>query len=1526
MDAPTHSEAVPAGDPEPEPIIPSDGEGQIPLVGLGGSAGAIPALQQLFQSLPPDTGLSFVVAIHLAANHASTLAELLQRCTTMQVRQLKGTERVKPNTVYVIPPRMSIDVGHGKLGLLPLPEGRAPHVTVDLFFRTLADSHGPHAAAVVLSGADGDGSIGIKRMKERGGLTVAQDPEEAQHGSMPRAAIQTGMVDWVLPVAEMAARLLAYFRLAKHLSLPSEEGAIPLGVPASEADAPLKDVLSYLRTRTGRDFSSYKRATVVRRIARRMQVNGTDNLHGYLNCLRTRPGEAGALLQDLLISVTNFFRDPACFEVLESCMAETVKARGAGEALRVWVPGCATGEEAYSLAILLVEQARQLDVSPVIQVFATDLDEEAIRAAREAVYPFTIEADVSEERLRRYFIKEHRGYRVRREIREMVLFAQHDLLRDSPFSRLDLVSCRNLLIYLDRAAQQRVFQTFHFACLPHARLFLGASETVDEASGLFTVLDKKCRVFAQRPMPRTVLPAPQGAPATPALHLPAVLAQPVTVAGRPFEGAPALRPQPDGARPTSWGDLHFRLLETLAPPSVLVDAQHEILHLSPSAGRFLQFSGGEPSRNLLRVIHPGLRIELRAALYQAAQSRRLAEVAVEPVDVEGVPVGVHLRVNPVEESGAELFMVTLATRALDGEGTAARHPAPVEPDPVASHLDRELERLKHHLRDTVEQYEASTEELKASNEELQAMNEELRSATEELETSREELQSINEELSTVNQELKNKVEELGDANSDMQNLINATAIAIVFLDRDLQVMRYTPAAVGLFNLIPSDVGRPLADLATRLEYPQLQTDAGQVLERLVPVEREVGLSDGRWFLARLLPYRTLDDRIAGVVLSFIDITERKQAEEMRLWLSAVVSASGDAIVSFATDGTVLSWNGGAEAMFGHSAAEMIGRSLDQLMPAADEPVLYDQVAAGVPVSAVDTVRVRKDGSQVHVSLNMSPIRDADGRIIGGTAIARDISEVRRAAQALRESEERMRLLVENATEFAIFSMDLERRITVWNAGAQRLLGYTGSEVLGQSGDLVFTPEDRAAGIPQKETETALAEGRAMDDRWHLRRDGSRFWASGAAMVMRNAAGDAVGFVKILRDQTAARAAQQALEQNRRELMDVAATNERQRAELEAADLAKDRFLAVLSHELRNPLASISAAGTVMAEPSLRPEDRTRAGAVVQRQAVAMKALLDDLLDLSRLRLGRLELHPRPVGIGEIVRPALESTRPLVDRGRHALTVALPANELEVKADPLRLSQVVANLVANAAKYTPPGGEIRVSAQLAGSDVVVAVEDNGIGMRPEEIERMFDMFTQAPEAFQRAAGGLGIGLALARSIVQLHGGWIVAASAGQGQGCQVRFGLPLLRTVPARPESAIPAAPSSDPQAGEGELVLLADDNPDVVWGLTKLLQKAGYRTITATCGEEAVRLADEHRPKVLVLDLGMPDIDGREVARRVRALPWARDALLVAATGWGQENDMRRSLDAGFDAHLVKPVDAQQLLRLMAERLGTASA
>jgi two-component system, chemotaxis family, CheB/CheR fusion protein len=1240
-------------------IIPSRGYSTIPVVGLGGSAGSLAALQAFFRAMPDDTGMAFVVVIHLSSEHESKLAEILQRETKMPVAQVQRSAAVEPNHVYVVPPGKGLESTDGRIELAEIKPERGRRVTVDQFFRTLGDVYGPHATAVVLSGADSDGSIGVKRVKERGGLTIAQDPDEAQQHEMPRSAIATGMIDWVLPAGQMPVRLIEYRRLEGRLDLPPEDGPQPAHRPSRPShgtrEAALHDVLAYLRTRTGRDFSYYKRATIVRRIARRMQVNGVEDLPAYLNFLRTHAGEPAALLQDLLISVTNFFRDPEAFAALEAQIPRLFAGKGPDDVVRVWVVACATGEEAYSIAMLLHEHASKLDGPPRLQIFATDLDNESIRLAREAFYPLTIAADVSEPRLKAFFRKEAGGYRLLREIRETVLFAVHDVLRDSPFSKLDLVSCRNLMIYLDREAQARLVDVLHFALKPGGLLFLATSEAVDEESARFKTLDKKHRLYEARPGARAVLPLVAGTQQLRSTELvPVIPAADRPMNLRAFPPSTSKRTKEQTATRL---ELHLRLIERLGPPSVLVNGDYDMLHLSPHAGRFLQYGGGEINNNLLRAAHPQLRPELRAALVQAKQSSGPVTAADVPLAIEGQAHAVTIRVAPAGEVYPDALLVTFDTRSLDTPERGGPVVRPV-PDASSQQLEAEIERLSSELNDTAAQYDSTVEDLKASNEELQAMNEELRSATEELETSREELQSINEELRTVNQEIKENVEELGKANSDLQNLMAATNIPTLFLDQDLRVMRYTPPAVELFNLIGADVGRPITDITNRLVYPDMMADAQRALVNRMQAEREVR-ADQKLFLARVLPYWAGDDRVMGVVFTFLDITDRKRAED-----------------------------------------------------------------------------------------------------------------------ALRDSEQRLRLMIENARDYAIFALDLDRRITSWNSGAQHLLGYEDQEILGQRCDQIYTEEDRAAGAPEHEAKTALAEGRAADERWHQRKDGSRFWGSGAMMLMTDEDGHPIGFVKILRDETDARLTHEALDKSRDELRQALADAENARHELEVASHAKDHFLAVLSHELRTPLTPVLVAAQSLAIRTDLPKAARDALEIIRRNVRTEAQLIDDLLDLTRIARGQMEVVREPVDLHEVIKSALDICESDFRGKNHRLTVSLAASEHALIGDFRRLQQVVWNLLKNASKFTPPGGEVSVSTRSGGGRFELKIVDSGMGIEPEQLSRVFEPFVQGGAWVVREHGGLGLGLAISKATVDAHGGKLHAESEGRGRGATFSVELPL----------------------------------------------------------------------------------------------------------------------------------------------------
>ncbi len=1501
-------------------ILPTDGAGIIPLVGLGGSAGGISALGQFFDCVPADSNMAYVVVLHLSPKHHSTLPELLQRHSSIPVVAAHDGVRVEVNTVYVIPPGKHLTTVNGHLRLTDLQPQHGKRVAVDLFFRSLADTHGPQATAIVLSGADGDGAIGLKRIKERGGLTIAQDPGEAEYPSMPRAAIETGMVDWVLRVAEMPKRISEYHAREQRLELPSEVAptSSPSELTAIDRETKLLEILRFLRAKTGRDFSYYKRATIVRRISRRMQVTGVETMDDYLTSLRTQPGEAAALVCELLISVTNFFRDRDSFDALDEHIARLFAEKSADQAVRVWVVACATGEEAYSMAMLLLEHAADVEHRLTLQVFACDLDEEAIRFARAGVYPETISADVSQERLHRFFTKVPEGYMVRREVREMVLFATHDVLKDAPFSRVDLLSCRNLLIYLNREAQARCFEIFNFALRPDGVLFLGSSETVPDDSPLFETVDKRHRLYRQRAGNRIGLPfaSEHGESALHrALHKherTKLMMSPV--AERMDESVPRsaadAAPSPSPALAPPAYETHFRLLTSWGPPSVLVDSKYNVVHLSDNAHVFLHHPEGEPTRDLLRLVHPAFRAPLRSALLTAEDRSESVEVSAISADGRAVDI----RVAPGGEAAPGYFLVLFT--AHDRDESHARRIALAAPDDatsaLADQLERQLADARFRLQSTVEHYEISAEELKASNEELQAMNEELRSASEELESGREELQSVNEELTTLNVEFKGRVDELGRANSDLRNLMSATQIATVFLDREMRIMRYTPSAEPLFNFIAGDIGRPISDLKQQLEYPALVSDAEQVLASLVPVEREI-VAGSAWLMVRVLPYRTVDDYIAGVVLTFIDITERKtyesalHASEGRLqtladaipqvvwtndregraiyfnrrwyeysgcseeqsvgpgWMAIVhpddsapaiaqwqraLAANeifdceyrlrrfdgtyrwflGRNVPTHRDDGQVDGWFGTATDIEDLKTADAALRESEEQFRRAVEdapfPVIMQtedgqviqlsrewtaltgytredlpdfaswlkrangpgadhlrnnmyglfEGSASILNAEFDVLtRAGKSRRWIFAASAPGELRDGRKFIVG---MVSDITERRLAEEQLDVSRELLRLIIENARDYAIISMDVDRRVTSWSAGAFAILGFTEVEAIGMSADVIFTPEDRSAGAPQAEAGTALAEGRASDERWHVRKDGHRFWGSGAMMAMHDSAGQTRGLVKIFRDQTEQMQAKATADDARAQLHLALQDAEAARDAAEAAGKAKDRFLAILSHELRAPLTPVLLSAQLLGRnPALGAEERETV-AIIERNIRTQTHLIDDLLDISRLVHGKMELAFELVDLHDILTRAVEISSPDFQVRDQVISVHLDAVNRRVRGDSERLHQVFWNILKNASKFSAKGSEVVLRTLNRGEQVVTTVSDSGIGFEPSFAEQLFVPFEQGSEQVTRRFGGLGLGLAIAEATVSAHGGTIDASSEGPGLGATFTVSLAL----------------------------------------------------------------------------------------------------------------------------------------------------
>ena len=829
-----------------------------PIVGIGASAGGLEALELFLRNVPEGSRMAIVIVQHLDPTRKGIMVELLQRATAMKVIQVKDRTRVQPDCVYMIPSNKDMSILHGILHLFGPVASRGLRLPIDFFFRSLADDREERGIGVILSGMGSDGTMGLKAIKEKAGVVFVQEPASAKFDSMPRSAIDAGLADIVAPAEALPGKILAYLQ---HAPLIPKPGL----AQEDKAQSALEKVAILLRAQTGHDFSLYKKSTVYRRIERRMGIHQIDKIVTYVQFLRENPQELELLFKELLIGVTNFFRDPAAWERLKGEVIPALLAgRSPSQALRAWVPGCATGEEAYSLAMVFKEALEQLKPpkNVTLQIFATDLDRDAIGKAREGVFPATIAADVSPERLSRFFVQEERGYQVGKPIREMVLFAPQNVIMDPPFTKLDILSCRNLLIYLTPELQKKLLPLFHYSLNPGGFLFLGSAETIGGFTDLFAPLNGKARLYRRL---ESVLPA-----------------EPIEFPGS-FTPARTGGPLPKALKPpvNLQSQAEQLLLQRYSPAAVLVNDKGDILFISGRTGKYLELAAGKSNWNLFAMAREGLRYELTTLFQKALRQQDAVTLRNVKVGTNGGAQAVDLTVQAIREPEAlrGLVMVVFANVATPPEtkGSAKAKGPPASSAQMAA-LERDLKQARHELLTTREERQTSQEELRSTNEELQSTNEELQSTNEELTTSREEMQSMNEELQTLNTELQYKVDDLFRLNNDMKNLFDSTEIATVFLDNALRVRLFTTGSNKVFKLIPGDVGRPITDISSELLYPELAEDAREVLRTLVSHEQQVVARDGGWFTVRCMPYRTLDNMIDGVVITFTDITVSKTLE------------------------------------------------------------------------------------------------------------------------------------------------------------------------------------------------------------------------------------------------------------------------------------------------------------------------------------------------------------------------------------------------------------------------------------------------------------------------------------------------------------------------------------------------------------------------------------------------------------------------------------------------------------------------
>ncbi len=1483
---------MPGESPTPGVAFPEkaglDRDGRIPVIALGASAGGLDALEAFFRAMPRRPGVACVVLQHLDPHQQSLLPGILSRNATMPVREVTTPTPLARDTVYCLAPGTSLRLGEGML----IPETahcdeRRLARPIDLFFRSLAGAIGRDAVAVVLSGALSDGTMGILAVKEGGGLVMAQDPETAGCRSMPESALATGLVDLTLSPADMPAAILEF--------LGQEEAQAELAVPGDES---LDELTRLLAGRTGQDFSWYRRSTLRRRIRRRLRLLGLDGIEAYSRLLAEDVGEAKALVNDLLIGVTAFFRERAVWEefrsaVIPRLLAETDPAR----TLRVWVPACSTGEEAYTVAMLFNEAVRQKPRS--IQIFATDLDERTLDKARAAWYPENIADDVPPDLLTRYFQADAGGYRVAKELRDLILFACHNVLSDPPFSRTDCISCRNLLIYLEPGMQRHVLSRFHFSLRDGGVLILGSAESPGRCTHWFAPLYKKHKIYR-----RIGGTAP---------HREWSLAAP---SGFRREGGPP----PDATAPEDLSRKAERfLLEHFVPASVVVNKSQEILFFHGPTERYLDHPKGKAVYDLAGMAKEGVRIKLRAAVRGVFESGDSQADPLGPVTVTLREDGQARRIRfmvrrmPGPSDDASLAMVVFE------EAEAADPAMPCDPLQEASaalsaRLEMELESTRDEMQGLVEELEASNEELTASNEEMMSMNEELRSTNEELQAAKEEQQALNEEVSTVNARLQAKVAELEAANNDLGNLMASTDIATLFLDTRLRIRRFTPAAMRLFGLIAGDEGRPVADLSLRLSDPTLPQDAEEVVESLAPHHKEVQAESGEWYLRRILPFRTQDRRVEGLVVTYADVTNLKQfarqLERHKTELEILVRERTQELCESeerfrqlvenlreafwmrdVTTGVMLYVSPPFEDLFGLPLDAEFKRPygfLDRVHPkdrTVVEAAVAEQRRSLTPLS-VEFRLQRPDGVIRWIWSRSSVVKDAVGTPLRIVGFSEDITERKDAEEAIRASRNHIQNILESTTD-AFFEVDRDFTFTYVNRKAEIPLRMSREALLGRNLWEAF-PETVGTVI-YSELQRAFEDMRPVE----LEAPYPPFDAWWEMHAFPTPASLSVYF----RDVT---------DRKRRE-EDLHKAKEA----AEAGSRAKNEFLANMSHEIRTPLNGVLGMLQLLQTTALTPEQAGYAETAIG-SGQSLMTILGDILDLSKIEAGMLQLFREPFDPGDVAASVHGMFLDQAMAKGLALRCETDANvPAQLLGDPTRLRQVLFNLVGNAIKFTEKGAVstsislIRTNAETESADVLFTVSDTGIGVADDKLDAIFHPFTQSDGSFTRRHHGTGLGLSIVKRLVGLmHGSLDMESELGQGTTVYMALRFPISQAcrVPARRRAMLPA--------GLSLRVLLVEDDAVNRIAAGRLLEKLGHTVAQAANGAEAIAALERESFDIVFMDIQMPVLDGMEATQRIRASgrPFA-DIPIVALTAHAMKGDREKFLSGGLDDYVSKPVD-----------------
>lgn len=1350
------------------------------IVGIGASAGGLNSLLDLFQDIDPGIGFAFLIAQHLSPDHDSKLTEILARNVRLPIAEAREGMTIEADHIYVVPPDADISVSVGRLRLEPRGGHSPAHLPADHLFRSLARELGKQAVGIVLSGTGTDGAKGLKAIKIGGGLAFAEDPSSARFDGMPRSAISMGCVDYVLPPKEIARELANLARRGVTAAGDLETMAI------REQD--LKQIFRVVLDTCGLDFSQYKRKTMLRRLMRRMALNKIQSLSEYLSLLRNQPAEVEALCQDFLIRVTAFFRDPETFRGLtREVFPRLLQGRPPTDPIRIWVPGCATGEEAYSIVMALLEFLDEQKLRIPIQVFGSDINPQAISIARAGRYPdASVRLHVSKIRLNRFFIRTDGHYQVIPAIRETCVFAEHNVALDPPFSKLDLISCCNLLIYLDPELQRQVMSTFHYALNPGKFLALGPSENIGpQGSHLFEPLNKYWSIYVRKNVPGRML-LDFGGKEQRSLQPEKTLTENAT----PLQNPGLVQRQADNI-----------LLARYAPAGVLVDADLNVLQFRGHTGFFLEHQQGPASLNLKNLTQTYLFIELSEAVQETRATGQPAKRENIRICSDGKDRYVRFEVLPLNDAeGSAQFLLILFENAATKHPVTApavwlrrissvltRHvgllfkPSYTGESFQFSELRREFDATQRHLQSVIEAHKASQERLRSLEEELLSAHQEFQSTNEELETAKEELQSANEELATANEELRVRNHELSQVNLTLKNaqdfneaILDTMRDALVVLDGELRIKRANRAYFEMFRTTPEaiqnnclyDTGSGLWDRREVKESVQIVAKGGRTLEdyEVIQTDPEIGER-----ILNLSAYKLLgEDHLNDLILLTIqDVTERRGIEAALRQRSDILDQAHEAILMWELGGTIRYWNRGAEELYGYKCSEAVGQTSHDML----------KIERGISTEEFERILARD--------------RQWVGEVIHTTRTGK-------------------RIIVDS------------RNTVVLQRNKPPLVLETNRDITGR-----------------KEIEKSLRE----------------------------------------------------------------------------ADRQKDEFLAMLAHELRNPLAPVRNGLHIIQTTNPDKVPVKQIHAMMDRQLNKLTRIVDDLLDVARITRGQIELREEVIDLVPLIVHVLEIVRYQLDSRRHKLALDLPGCPVLVRVDPTRMEQVVENLLANAAKYTPPAGNIEVALHIENNQAVVRVRDDGRGIGPDDLPHIFDLFVQADRGLDRMEGGLGIGLTLVRRLVELHCGRVEARSEGLGHGSEFLVYLPLWQGTADNPEGM--AALQSE-MVLVPRRVLIVDDNHDAAESTALIVGAAGHTVEIAYDGPKALSIAASFKPEVTLLDIGLPGMDGYELAKRLRQLPGMEQALLVAISGYGTEDDRRASEEAGLDCHLIKPVDPDALTRLLA--------